>query len=468
MSYSSSPSATDSQDISLPVKPESSRAKRQRLKDAFISGTPDPAPPRAPPREPPRAKSMLPDTESGMVFSKPPNPVKFNDREIHDLHRRFLSPVPEDGGLAGGPRIFSQGPEFNQGERFSQGLSEPERFERGFSAAHGGGAIYERGVRYMSRGDVDQLWLEAVHKKDAYGTAFNTAMAGDVFEINGGDLIAARVEIVPQRPQDETIGEEIDSVTPVIEKARPFCILFNERGQKMTWQMYYNRWTEIAQLVAIDSSNVNMLVCEYVQITHDGSVDDFFEFAEMEMAHFRLIKTTVTMAERRLAEGTDFAGKDTNKNDPTLLVQMNLADIIKKIEGFYVMKSRPIGDLTEPLFAGYAGMLWTVRGYRRLTARVMAELSQFESLLDDWFRDRPLSIYKLSGSAGPMGPLTLTMVLSKKNLITPLAMLLDTMLVFRYTSHQQVYDKNAMERISRTYENQCHAMMQHIERIFYV
>lgn len=357
----------------------------------------------------PKRKKQFVDDENEQTFrSRVLDSAEFQNR---------VSPPPAglilEGGLGGGGDE-----DFKNGMRF--GYNPP----RGFDV--------QAGVRFVPSGnDVNEIWLEALHKRDAYGTAFNAAMTGDLYVVPDGDLLKAEIENVSTNDTEALIGDHSEGVQ-----------LYNERGRAMTWKMYQARWMQIREMQARDPQNSDLLVCEYVKLLDKDEKDNLLFFLKDEIDSYKAVRSSFTVKEK-----SEIKNGFQKSND------LHLFEILKLIEGFYVMKNRPIGDVTEPLLVGYGGLIWKVRGYRRLSARVASELAQLETFLSDWFRSRKKH-------------LTLDMVLQKKELITPMAQLLDTMLVYRYTSHQQPYDMKAVERCGRMYENLCDSMLHTLERVF--
>ena len=385
------------------------------------------------------------------------NGMNFAEKRVAAKSRTLSgSPAPADTGLGGGGQPFPTAPFPGDASYLSM---PPQSL-----SLRSGYTDTGVGVRHISCGKSDELWLKALHTKDAYGPAYNSAAAGDILEIAGGDLLAGRIETrsvnrsnattkTENLPDNEIIGDkEVNKDDDIKPEWKQWYRLFNDRGQAMTWKMYNDKWDDIEAIVRSDPTKASLLVCEYVNVTHDATLEFFFDYVENEQDSLQIVQSSFGIGER-----TELEKKSST--DPSVertLRQFHLLDIMKKIEGFYVMKNRPIGDITEPLFVGFAGMMWTVYGYRRLTARVVAELCQLETHLKDWFRDHPLQEKKID----------LKMLLLVKELTTPIAQLLDAMLVFRYTSHQQPYDMKAVERCGIMYENGCDKMIQIIERLF--
>lgn len=301
----------------------------------------------------------------------------------------------------------------------------PEPFQPFQSTHHA-----SSGVRIMPNGKKDELWLEAVHDKISYDrddailpiTTFESILLGEIgLEANTID------------PTTE-IGNETDNKIPLH--------IYDERGRKMTWGMYKKRWAVIHRAIAQDPIlNANLLVCEYVQITGEDVKKEVFAYLNEEMQERRIIPLANTIKLNAFKEEGGISN-DISKTS------QNLAHVVKAVEGFYVMKNRPVGDISKAVHASYAGMLWKIQGYRRLTNRFLAEMQNLEQELK---RRKAKSM---------------NIILADPNLLIPLARLLDTMLVYRYTSHITPSDPKEMERVTDAYESMFQSFLADLKTPF--
>ena len=292
------------------------------------------------------------------------------------------------------------------------------------------------GVRIMPSADIGELWLEAVHDKISYDRddailpilAYEDILVGEI------DLRRIVNKVSESISRQIVIGKEGGSLQIPLH-------IYDERGRMMTWGMYKNRWYVINRAIAQDPIlNANLLVCEYVQLNEISVKETVFAYLEEEMNERRIIPLANTIkAGIRIG--------NLQKRIPT--ASQNLAHVVKVVEGFYVMKNRPVGDISKAVHASYAGMLWKIQGYRRLTNRFIAEMQNLEQEL------------KRRQVANDMDA-----ILQNSALVIPLARLLDTMLVYRYTSHITPSDQKEIDRVTDAYESMFQSFLASLKTPF--